>query len=408
MYLMVSHIPIYVDGSRYYTHINWQRDLVLARDWLARPFGTLKLLAPSLSLAAVDREDMQLSSIGHYDDIRVVPSFDSSCRTREFWLRQRHQWLDAVRQEVQGAEVIHVSACDVYRPLAFMAHEVGIRSGVVTVLVGPDMDPHVTMPANVKGRLYCMMFDRLMCRAIRDSDLALLKEGLVYDRYAKYGKNVKEFCHSMHSKQDILDEDLLEKRLKTLCRDRSLRAVYAGRFVLRKGLRDSIAAIARARQLGVDVEYHLYGDGPEKGSLQHLAVKLGVEDLVHFQGFVEYSSQFIAKLAAYDLLLFMPTEEDTPRMLYDAMAVGLPLLGSRIPFLEHRVKNDRMGIVVDVGDYLAAADHLHQFHEDPTQLMLMSRAALVAGKQHASEEWYKRRTEWTQEAVERHKHRRGM
>jgi hypothetical protein len=41
-------------------------------------------------------------------------------------------------------------------------------------------------------------------------------------------------------------------------------------------------------------------------------------------------------------------------------------------------------------------------------MMLMSRAALVAGKQHASEEWYKRRTEWTQEAVERRKLNRGI
>ena len=35
MYLMVTHIPVYVDGERYLIDMSWQRDLMLARDWLA-------------------------------------------------------------------------------------------------------------------------------------------------------------------------------------------------------------------------------------------------------------------------------------------------------------------------------------------------------------------------------------
>lgn len=397
---MVIHIPVYVDGGRCYTDINWQRDLLLARDWLAKSFGGLKLLAPSLPLAAVKSEVMQLSPIGHDDGIRVVPSFDPRCGDREFWLRQRRQWMDDVKRELRQTKVIHTSACNAYRPLAFMANNEGVRSGATTVLVGPDMDPHVTMPANIKGRLYCAIFDQFMRRAMQRSDLVLLKEGLVYSRYARYGENVRPFCHAMYSQRDVLDGVQLENRLATLRRDRPLRAVFAGRFVPRKGLRDSIAAIARSRQQGVKVEYHLYGSGPDEDHLRSLAARLDVEDLVHFHGFVEYSSQFIAQLAAYDLLLFMPTEEDTPRMVYDAMAAGLPLVGSRIPFLEHRVESDRMGVLVDVGDDSAAADQLRQLQENPEHLRLLSRAALSAGKRHATEEWYRLRAEWTHQAVE--------
>jgi glycosyltransferase involved in cell wall biosynthesis len=270
------------------------------------------------------------------------------------------------------------------------------------------MDPHITMPANIKGRLYCMIFDQFMRSAARGADLVLLKEGLVYDRYARYGKNAKMFCHSMHTQRDVLDEAQLEKRLETLRRERPLKAVYAGRFVPRKGLRDSIATIAAARRHGVDVEFHLFGSGPEENSLRRQAADLGVEDLVRFQGFVEYGSRFIAQLATYDLLLFLPTEEDTPRMLYDAMAAGLPLVGSRIPFLDHRIKSDQMGVLVDVGDDSTADEHLRQLHEEPERLKLLSRAALAAGKRHSSEEWYQRRAEWTQQAVARHKSNRRI
>jgi glycosyltransferase involved in cell wall biosynthesis len=401
MYLMVSHIPVYIDGNRYYTDISWQRDLVLARDWLAKPFHGLRLLAPSLSLDAAGAEVPQLSPIGHDDEIKVVPSFDPRCRAREFWLKQRHQWMDDVRRELRQSKLIHTSAGHIYRPLAFLAHEAGVRAKAVTVLVGPDMDPHVTVPGGVKGRVYCLIFDLLMRRAVERADLALLKEGLVYDRYARCGTNTKAFCHSMHTKRDVIDEAQLERRLATLRVDRPLRAVYAGQFVSRKGVRDAIAAICAARRQGASIEYHLFGAGPERESLQHQANDMGVGDLVRFHGFIEYGPKFIAQLATYDLLLFLPTEEDTPRMLYDAMAAGLPLVGSRIPFLNHRVKNDHMGVLVDVGDSLAAGNCLKHLNQEPERLKALSRAARTGGERHSIEEWYRCRAEWTQEAWDR-------
>jgi glycosyltransferase involved in cell wall biosynthesis len=400
MYVIATHIPIYVDGDRYYTDVSWQRDLVLARDWLARPFGRLKLLAPSLPIDVGDPRVMQLLPIGRDDGILVAPSFDLRCRTREFWLSQRRRWVDDVRQALDKADVIHTSASDIYRPLAFLAHSTAARSDVTTVFVGPDSDPHVLMP---EGRLYCMIFDQFMQRAVRQADLALLKEGNVYERYMRNAKNPKAFCHSMHSRQDVIFEPELEKRLATLGLDRRLKAVYAGRFIPGKGLHDAITAIGAARDKGVHVEYHLFGTGPEEESMRRQVEELNIGHLVTFHGYVEYGSQFIAQLSAFDILLFLPTREDTARMVYDAMAAGLPVLGSRNPFLTHRVKSDHMGILVDVGDSLAAADQLCRLARNRDALKSISRAARVGGNRHASEEWYRLRSEWTKEAVERHR-----
>jgi glycosyltransferase involved in cell wall biosynthesis len=401
MYLLVIHIPIYVDGDRYYTDISWQRDLVLARDWLALPFGGLKLLAPTLPIETVDELSMQLSPIGHDDGIAVVPSFDLRCRARDFWRGQRRDWRSDVQRCLAGAKVIHTSASDVYRPLAFLAHQEGIRAGVPSVFVGPDMDPHVTMTKDLKGRGYCLIFDQFMRRALRTADLALLKEGIVYDRYSRYGKNSKAFCHSMHTSNDVIDGGPLEKRLATLAVDRPLRAVYAGRFISRKGLMDSLAAVAKARQSGVRIEYHLFGGGPEEGALRQRVAELGIADSVRFRGVVAYGPHFLAEMATFDLLLFMPTEEDTPRMLFDAMAAGLPLVGSRIPFLEYRVEHDRIGTVVAIGDVNAAADCLKRLQNEPEIVKSLSRYARTAGQRHSCEQWYRRRAEWTQETVEK-------
>jgi glycosyltransferase involved in cell wall biosynthesis len=399
VYLLTIHIPIYVEEARYFVAFDWQRDLLLTRDWLGRAFGGLTLLAPSLPLSAVDAAVMQVAPIGLDDGIRVVPSFDLRCRAREFWRKQRHEWLSDVRRELRQARVIQAAMTNIYRPLAFMAHREGVRAGVPTVFLGPDMDVHARFGSTLRGRFYCMIYDQIMRRAGRSADITLLKEGLVYERYASYCKNARAFCHTMYSARDVIGETKLEKRLETLGGNRTLRVVYAGRFVARKGLREAIAAIAEARRRGTTVEYHLYGSGPEEESLRRQAKDLGIEDLIFFHGYVEYGPQFIAQLAEYDLLLFLPTEEDTPRMLYDAMAAGLPLVGSRIPFLGHRVRTDEIGVLSDVGDNAGAAEHLVRLGRDPERLKAFARSARLAAQRHSIEEWYRRRAAWIQEAA---------
>jgi glycosyltransferase involved in cell wall biosynthesis len=327
-----------------------------------------------------------------------VPSFDLRCRAREFWRKQRHQWTGDVARELRGASVMQAAMTNIYRPLAYLAHRRAVRAGVATVFLGPDMDVHARFGGTLKGRIYCLVYDRIMRRAGRSADLTLLKEGLVYDRYAASCRNARAFCHTMYSAADVVAEATLERRLATLA-GRRLRAVYAGRFMARKGVREAIAAIAEAKRRGTAVEYHLFGGGPEEEALRRQARELGVEDLVVFHGYVDYGPEFIARLAEYDLLLFTPTEEDTPRMLYDAMAAGLPLVGSRIPFLVHRVATDRIGVVADIASRDGVPGALTELDRDRGKLKAFTHAARAAGQRHSIEAWYRRRVDWTREAM---------
>lgn len=84
MYVITTQIPVFVDGNRYFTDVNWQLDLILTRDWLACHFGGLTVLSPSLPMNAIDSKAMRIVPIGHDDGIRVIPSFDKRCRARDF------------------------------------------------------------------------------------------------------------------------------------------------------------------------------------------------------------------------------------------------------------------------------------------------------------------------------------
>jgi glycosyltransferase involved in cell wall biosynthesis len=399
--LLVTHIPVYMQGQQAFTDANWQRDVLLARDWLAAPFGPLILLCPSLPFSDAARTAWRLVPIGGADRVRVVPSFDLRCRARQFWVVQRRQWMDDVRRELHSARIVHCSAADVFRPLWYLAHRAAVQAGKTTVLVGPDMDPHLILPRSMRGRLQGLAFDQLMKRAMRRADLVLLKAGAVHARYAAGAPYGVPFCHSTHHEQDVIAEQCLEIRLAMLQGGRPLKAVYAGRFIPPKGLLDALGAVASARQKGVMVEFHLFGSGPEEPALRRRVVELGLSDLVHFHGCVDYDAQFFCQLAQHDVLLFLPTEEDTPRMLFDAMAAGLPLVGSRVPFLEYRARMDGIGVLVNVGDSAGAGDQLCRLSAQRDQLAALSRAAAAAGHQHAIEHWYRRRAEWTQDAAAR-------
>lgn len=399
MYVITSHIPVYVDHDRYFTDVNWQHDLMLTRDWLARDFRGLTLLSPSLPLCDCASESMRIVPIGHDDGIRVIPSFNSRCRTRDFWVKQKYQWKSDVQRTLATARVIHNSAVEAFRPIWYLAQNEACRVNVTTVLVGPDTDPHAISTGSLQDKLDCFAFDAMMRRAVTTADLTLLKEGLVYDRYSRYQKSAKAFCHSMHNADSVLHESKLELRLKSLALQRPLRAVFAGRLVAMKGLRDAIDVIKVAKRMGTFIEYHIFGSGPEEANLRQQAIDNEVDDRIHFHGFVEYTSDFISRLATYDLLLFMSAEEETPRMLYDAMAAGLPIVGTRTPFLAHRVKQDGLGVLVDIHAVEDAAEQLRAFDMHRESLKGFSRSAREAGKTHSIQNWYQRRADWTLAAV---------
>ena len=75
---------------------------------------------------------------------------------------------------------------------------------------------------------------------------------------------------------------------------------------------------------------YFYGIGPKEEELKELAIKLGVENKVHFEGWVDASIIW----PTADLLLQPSMHEGAPNAVLEALAHGVPVLASDIP--EHR------------------------------------------------------------------------
>ena len=119
-----------------------------------------------------------------------------------------------------------------------------------------------------------------------------------------------------------------------------------------KGLPDLLEATARLLTGGRRLELLLGGRGPQLEDLKARAGTLGISGSVRFLGFVPddavgdlYRSADVVACPSISLL------ESTPITLQEAMAFGVPVVGTTLPGTEETVPNDGVrGRLVDPHD----------------------------------------------------------
>jgi len=410
MYLVPIHVPIYLDGDRTLVTTEWHRSLVLLRDSFAGRFGTITVAAPTLPAGGNDREQALLEVTPGEEGLRLVPGFALPCRTRSYWTRQRKPWRRQLDALVAEAAVVHSALDDAFRPLAFEGFLSAVRQDKPTVFVQDtdivlqqrQLTAGQSMPRRMKSWVYGRVYER-MCRwAVRRADLSLLKGSALMRRYGADAVNARNFHDTSFSSGDVIAESRLEERLDSLRSDRPVRLVYCGRLVARKGLDHSLRLVAAARASGAGVTFDVIGDGPERAALEAQARSAGLEAVVRFHGPAEYGPELLRRLSDFDALLFTPTAEDTPRMIFDGYAAGLPLLAYDIDYVRERADEEKAAVLLPSAAPDAAADALAGVCRDRERLAGLARAARRAAEYHSAENWYRRRAEWTIDAVERH------
>jgi glycosyltransferase involved in cell wall biosynthesis len=111
-----------------------------------------------------------------------------------------------------------------------------------------------------------------------------------------------------------------------------LRLAWAGRMAPGKGLEvlvDALALLVADEEAGHRVELVIVGDGPARASLEARAARLGIGDRIHWLGYVADRATYMEALASCDLFVFPSPAEGFPKVILDAMAVGLPVVATR-------------------------------------------------------------------------------
>jgi glycosyltransferase involved in cell wall biosynthesis len=159
--------------------------------------------------------------------------------------------------------------------------------------------------------------------------------------------------------------------------------LFAGRFVEKKGARYLIEAMRILESRGVKAGLVLIGDGPLAGALKEQARGL---KRVSFPGWLPAAD--LRGWVRGALALSVPSvtarsgdAEGLPNVVVEAMAEGVPVVGSREAGIPEAIEHEKTGLLVPPGDPRALADALEALIAAPERrrrMGLAARAAAVA------------------------------
>jgi glycosyltransferase involved in cell wall biosynthesis len=127
----------------------------------------------------------------------------------------------------------------------------------------------------------------------------------------------------------------------------------AARLVRVKGLDYLLQAAAALRNSLPHLSTLIVGDGPEMAHLKSLAKELGMAERVMFTG---HRDDVYDLMAAMDVFVLPSLSEGIPMVLLEAMALGTPIVASRVGGVPEIVEHEATGLLLPPGDPTALSD----------------------------------------------------
>jgi glycosyltransferase involved in cell wall biosynthesis len=151
-------------------------------------------------------------------------------------------------------------------------------------------------------------------------------------------------------------------------------ALFVGRLSSEKGIGTLISAWKSMGQRRLKI----VGDGPAIAALRRPgSVQSNIDLLGHRE------SHEVLKLMEQAAFLVLPSEwyEAFPRVIVEAFAQGLPVLGSRLGSIQELVHHGRTGLLFQPGNPQELASAAEWLFRHPVELEAMSKAARLEFEQ---------------------------
>ncbi len=289
-------------------------------------------------------------------------------------------------------------------PIADLAQSVLGRSGrpYGVEVVGDPWD--VFAPGAVRHpfrALFRRLFARRLRRQCRDAAAAAYVTREALQRRYPAGSNA---FATHYSSIRLLDEDYLDDtaRRPNSCATPAVLVSVGTMAQMYKGFDTLIRAVHCCRALGSHLRLHLVGDGACRSQLEGLVEELGLTASIEFHGQLPAGNSIRAVLDGADLFVLASRQEGLPRAMIEAMARGLPCIGTSVGGIPELLPHE---VLVPPDDPPALADMIRKllgdsalrgrlgrenlkvardYHED---VLRLRRRALYGALRAATEEW---------------------
>lgn len=163
--------------------------------------------------------------------------------------------------------------------------------------------------------------------------------------------------------------------------DGPVRLLFVGRFNAFKNVESLLEAASRLKSMDVtNFELHLIGDGERRASLERLVIERELARHVRFKGWVDRRA-IVERYRQADLFVTSTTWEGMPNTVLEAMACGLPIVGTRASGLDELVRDGVNGYLVDTKDVAGMAERLAELIDNPYERRRMGKESRKIAEQ---------------------------
>ncbi|MBD6616775.1 glycosyltransferase family 4 protein [Komarekiella sp. 'clone 1'] len=152
-----------------------------------------------------------------------------------------------------------------------------------------------------------------------------------------------------------------------------------------------IDAVSMCIQEGLNLELVIVGDGEYRPDLEAQARKLGIQERVFFRGQLPSGKAVLEQLDMADMFVLPSRQESLPRALIEAMARGLPCIGSNIGGIPELLLAEDLVIP---GDTVGLATKIQEVFAEPERILRMSTRNLKVAKEYNEKLLKQRRLEF--------------
>jgi glycosyltransferase involved in cell wall biosynthesis len=162
----------------------------------------------------------------------------------------------------------------------------------------------------------------------------------------------------------------------------ALLGVTVARLIPVKNVNFLLDGLRRAIDRVAGLHHLIIGDGPLRSSLERRARSLNMEQLVHFVGHQSPDSLH-EMLASSDVFVLTSRYENFSIAVLEAMAHGLPIIGTPVGYLQDLIRDSGAGVTVPLGDVGALSNTICDMAADAGQRNEYSRRGREFAKRFA-------------------------
>ncbi len=159
---------------------------------------------------------------------------------------------------------------------------------------------------------------------------------------------------------------------KALATSKKKRIVSVARLTAQKKHDVLIRAFARFSETHPDYTLSIYGNGPQKKELEHLASTLGVGEKVLMPGASKTVHQDVLDAEMFCLVSIC---EGMSNAMIEAMCLGLPCICSKVSGAIDLIEHNKNGLLVDIGDEENLYQQMCQVADDKAYAEIIGKEA---------------------------------